>query len=117
VYFGIVPAALVRGHDPGTDTAMHEATGRAAESHHVMVAVFDVASGARFIATRVNGTLRTAGGAPVSRPLEPMTVNGALTYGNYFSIPEDGTPSTFEARIDRPDAPATVVTFTYRHAP
>ena len=115
VYLGVMPAALIRGHDPGTATAMHTSTPLEAESHHVMVALFDAATGTRVTASRVIGTLRIARGAVVAKPLEPMTVNDALTYGNYFVLPENGSLSTLEVRIERPQAPTTIVIFRYRH--
>ena len=117
VYLGIVPAALIRGHEAGTIGAMHGNPDSTTQSHHVMVAVFDATSGARITASRVTATLRPADGATSSKLLEPMTINNALTYGNYFTLPDDGTLSSLEVRIERPQAPAIVVTFSFRHLP
>lgn len=117
VYIGIVPAALIRGHEAGTTGEMHRGPGSGAQSHHVMVAVFDAVTAARITASRVTATLRPAGGAAVTKVLEPMTINDALTYGNYFTLAADGTPNTLETRIERPQLPPTVVTYTFRHLP
>lgn len=117
IYLGIVPAALIRGHEPGTTGAMHGDPGSIAQSHHVMVAVFDAVTGARITASRVTATVRPADGATVTRVLDPMTINNALTYGNYFTLPDDGTLTTLETRIERSQARATVVTYSFRHLP
>jgi hypothetical protein len=83
IYLGVVPAALVQGHSttPGNPQALHGGTPAGSDSHHVMVALFDAASGARITDARVSASVR--GQAP-ARVLEPMEVNGLTTYGNFF---------------------------------
>lgn len=85
IYLGIVPAALVQGHSttPGDPQALHGGTPAGSDSNHVMVALFDAASGARITDARVSASI---GGGSAAKPLEPMEVNGLMTYGNFFAL-------------------------------
>ena len=85
IYLGIVPAALVQGHSttPGDPQALHGGAPAGSGSHHVMVALFDAATGARITDARVSASID--GGSP-AKPLEPMEVNGLMTYGNFFAL-------------------------------
>lgn len=116
IYLGIVPAELVRGHDAGTTSAMHEPNRTVPDSHHVMVAIFDAATGARFPAASVTATIRPARGPTTVRSLEPMVVNGALTFGNYFALPSDGSRTVIEVEVARPGTSAVTARFAYRHS-
>ena len=95
VYLGIVPAALTRNH-PGDvkGTSMHGGTrDRSIHNVHVMVAVFDRSTGARITNARVLARFLGERGRKWSVRLQPMTVNGALTYGGYTSLGTDEEPS------------------------
>lgn len=83
IYLGVVPAAIVQGHSTtqGDPQALHGGAPPGSSSHHVMVALFDAASGARITDARVSASV--PGQAP-ARALEPMEVNGLTTYGNFF---------------------------------
>jgi hypothetical protein len=114
IYLGIVPAALVQGHSntPGNPQALHGGTPSGSASHHVMVALFDAVTGARITDARVEaGT----GGGPHERPLEPMEVNGLMTYGNFFAL-DDRRVRRIRVEITLPGRPTPIeASFSYRH--
>jgi hypothetical protein len=95
VYLGIVPAALTRNH-PGDikGTLMHGgAPVGSIHDMHVMVALFDRATGARITNARVRARFLGERGRKWSVQLQPMTVNGALTYGGYTNLGTDEEPT------------------------
>jgi hypothetical protein len=115
VYLGIVPAALVQGHStkPGDPQALHGGTPAVAASHHVMVALFDAETGARITVARVQASV----GGSVARMLEPMEVNGLMTYGNFFAL---GRPGVERIRVEilLPGEPTPIeANFAYQHDP
>jgi hypothetical protein len=116
VYLGVVPAALIRGHAVGTTDAMHVQEPGAA-AHHVMVAVFDGANGARITDAQVTATVADTVGAPETRRLEPMTVAGATTYGNFFDLTDGDRPAAIDVEIARPGRTTVHARFAWRHGP
>lgn len=117
IYLGVVPAAIAQGHPPDhPERRMHGGAPRGRGQHHVMVAVFDAASGARIDDAVVTAKVGEPGLAPVQKRLEPMRIAGAMSYGNYFALPPPG-PYRIEVHIVRAGAvgPA-VATFTYTPA-
>jgi hypothetical protein len=114
---GVVPAALVRGHEPGTATEMHRGGADIALSHHVMVALFEAASGRRVTEARVTATVPAPDGKPVTRSLEPMTVAGATTFGNYFAIGLDGRIVPIDVEVEFQGHGKTRFEFAYGHVP
>lgn len=117
IYLGVVPAAIAQGHAPEhPERKMHGGVARGRHQHHVMVAVFDAATGARIDDAIITATIGEPGLAPVRRRLEPMAIAGAMSYGNYFALAPPG-PYRIELQIVRPDAVRpTVATFTYAPA-
>jgi hypothetical protein len=89
VYLGVVPAAVTRGHAPQhTESTMHggAAARRSIHDVHLLVAVFNSASGQRLRNVKVTARIHGAGRNLGTVPLTPMTVNGALTYGGYAKL-------------------------------
>ena len=88
VYLGAVPAAVIRGHAPGhTERTMHDGPARSGmHDVHLLVAVFNSASGKRIGNVAVTARIHGDGRNLAAVRLTPMTVNGALTYGGYASI-------------------------------
>lgn len=102
VYFGIVPAELVRGHPPEhSEGQMHG--GAPAGENHIMVALFERASGQRITDAEVTAAVSGKGMKRLSKRLDPMTVAGVLTYGSYFAMLGTG-PYRIEVEIRRPGA-------------
>lgn len=114
IYLGVVPAAIARGHPPDhPERKMHGGAPWGRGQHHVMVAVFEAASGARVDDAVVTAKVGEPGLTPVQRPLEPMLIAGAWSYGNYFALSPPG-PYRIELHIARSDASRPIVTtFTY----
>jgi len=111
VYFGVMAAEIVRGH-PATQTEarMHTQHQPVPGEKHVVVAIFDAASGARI--TDATATLRVIGGGP-ERPLELMNIAGSESYGNYLTLPDQGSHKV-RVVINRPGQSGPVaVTFPY----
>lgn len=89
VYLGIVPASLVRGHPTGhPEQAMHGGAGPARHQQHLVVAVFDDATGTRVENARVSARISGLGHVgQQSLALEPMTIANTVTYGGFVSLP------------------------------
>ena len=88
VYLGVVPAAVTRAHPPGhVERTMHDGAAKP-DTHevHLLVALFNSASGARVGNAAVTASIHGDGRNLGTVRLSPMTVNGALTYGGYGSI-------------------------------
>jgi hypothetical protein len=114
IYVGILPAQIVQGH-PGEhpERKMHDGAPPGRNQFHVMVALFDAASGARVEDAHVSAKVGEPGLAPVEKRLDSMPIAGAMSYGNYFPMPAPG-PYRIDLRIDRPSAGRTVnASFTY----
>lgn len=102
IYLGVLPGYMVRGHPPEhPESAMHG--GVPAGESHVMVALFERASGRRIADAAVQAAISGKGMERVKKPLEPMTIAGALAYGNYFALLGPG-PYRIEVEIRRPGA-------------
>lgn len=88
VYLGVVPAAVTRAHAPQhPERTMHGGISRPGINDvHLLVAVFNSASGQRVrnvtATARIRGTKRNRW----TVRLTPMTINGADTYGGYTSL-------------------------------
>jgi hypothetical protein len=89
IYLGVVPAAMTRAHAPQhTERTMHGggAARRSIHDVHLLVAVFNSASGERLRNVTVTASIHGTGRNLGTVPLKPMTVNGALTYGGYAKL-------------------------------
>ena len=96
IYLGMVPAELVRGHPrEHPESEMHG--GVAVGESHLMVALFDARTGERITRAKVTATI-TGADAKIDKPLEPMTVAGAATYGNYVYLTGHG-PYRIELQV------------------
>lgn len=102
IYFGILPAELVRGHPPGhPESGMHG--GVPVGENHLTVALFDDRTGVRITRAKISATITGPDRFKVTKKLEPMTIAGSATYGNYFSMPGPG-PYRIALHIQVPGA-------------
>lgn len=102
IYFGIVPAQLVRGHPPAhPEGQMHG--GAPVGENHIMVALFEEKTGRRLDRVEVSATITGPGRFKLEKKLEPMVIAGTTSYGNYFYMPGLG-PYRLALRIRPPDA-------------
>ncbi|MHB1141699.1 MAG: hypothetical protein ACYC1T_08075 [Sulfuricaulis sp.] len=89
IYFGILPAELVRGHPPGhPESGMHG--GVPVGENNLTVALFEDKTGVRITRAKVSATITGPDSFKVTKKLEPMIIAGSATYGNYFSMPGPG---------------------------
>lgn len=89
IYFGMMPAQLVRGHPPEhPESGMHG--GVPAGENHLVVALFDDKTGARIIDAQVSATITGPDNFKAEKKLEPMVIAGTTTFGNYFYMPGPG---------------------------
>ena len=102
IYFGILPAELVRGHPPGhPESGMHG--GVPVGDNHLTIALFNDKTGVRITRAKVSATITGPNSFKVTKKLEPMIIAGSATYGNYFSMPGPG-PYRIVLHIQAPDA-------------
>lgn len=89
VYLAVVPAAIVTGHPPEhTGQGAHGGPPPGRYAHHLLVALFDAATGARIADATVKVTVHGIKHHPGENlPLEPMTVAGAAAYGGFVTLP------------------------------
>ena len=100
VYFGIVPAELVRGHPPEhPEGQMHG--GVPAGENHIMVALFEDKTGKRITDAEITATIMGPDRFKLEKKLEPMIIAGAASYGNYFAMLGSG-PYRIALRIRMP---------------
>ena len=111
VYFGLMPGELVRGHPrQHPESGMHG--GVPVGESHLLVALFDDKTGKRIDGAEVTATVTGPERLKLRKTLEPMTVAGAVTYGNYFSLTGPG-PYRIAVRARLPDAREVTATFTW----
>ncbi len=117
VYLGVVPASLLKKQPQlvDGDKSLHGGIGKRG-SQHLMVAIFRKSDN-----SRVKDATVIAEVAPDKllkrdkqiRPMEKMVTSGAVTYGNFFRIPNSGD---YEIKVDiyEPNrSGAESVTFEY----
>lgn len=113
-HYGVVPAEIVRRHPADhPERAMH---GGSDTDSHIILALFDSVSGTRISEARIEATVELLGGAAVRKPMEPMTVAGSASFGNYFAL---AVPGVYRIRfvVTRPGAAPAAADFEYRVAP
>lgn len=111
VYFGLLPAELVRGHPrEHPESGMHG--GVPVGESHVLIALFDDKTGKRIEKAEVTATITGPERLRLSKTLEPMTMAGTVTYGNYFYLTGHG-PYQIAVRVRLPDARQLTATFTW----
>lgn len=112
IYFGILPAELVRGHPrEHPESEMHG--GVSPGEGHVLVGLFDDKSGRRIGGAEITARITAGPDFEVSKRLEAMVIGGSTSYGNYFPLQGAG-PFRIELRIRRPGAPGeTRAVFTW----
>ncbi len=91
LFFGFVPAEILRGHPKDHEgQSMHDGIPRGKGTYHLIVSVFDAKTRERVIDAAVTGSVTEVGMATENRKLEAMSFGNAVSYGNYFSMPNQG---------------------------
>lgn len=116
VYFAVVPAAFALGHPADhTGREMHRDAPDGRYVYHLMVAVFDSATGVRITNANVTAVVQGDRRPADSRiRLESMTVGGAQAYGGLATLPPRHRYRV-EIEVVRPDAAPVRATFTHQH--
>ncbi len=113
-YFGVVPAAIARGVARSHGEAdLHGAGASGQPSYHLLVAIFDAATGDRISDATVAATVTRSGREPQSKALEPMAIADTVTYGNFFELPTGATYRILLAVTKKGDTTPTEIEFTY----
>jgi len=55
--------------------------------YHVVVAIFDANTGLRISNAQVEARVSETGHTGLRKKLEPMLIQGTVTYGDYFTLP------------------------------
>lgn len=117
VYLGVIPAAMLRGHDSQHPEAqMHGAPPRGVHAYHIVIAIFDAETGRRIEDAQVTAIVSGLGHVGrTSIRLEPMVIARTVTYGNFVEL--SGVDRyTIVVEIRRPGHPTPQrVDFTYEH--
>jgi len=120
IYIGVIPAELVQGVTPAQSDlgGSHGSLPKFSGAHHLVVALFEATTGARI----ANASIKAGIGDhsynhDPEKTLEPMLINGAMTYGNVFFMQGAG-PWRIHLEIQRRDvARVSEADFTYEHRP
>lgn len=117
IYLGVLPAEVILGHPrQNTEAEMHGGVPAGQHQQHVVVALFDNATGKRITAARVKANVSEIGLSGVQKKLEPMRIAGTVSYGNYFNMPVTNNPYRIQVRIELPGVADVIeAQFDYRH--
>jgi len=89
IYLGVLPAQIIQGHpDKHPEHKMHGGIPTKGHRDHVVVALFDEATGKRIENAEVTASVMEIGLGSKKKKLDPMKISGTITYGNYFSMPD-----------------------------
>jgi len=116
IYLGVMPAQIVLGHFKGRpESKMHGGVPTGSYREHVVVALFDDASGQRIENAQVTAAVMELGLGTDWKTLEPMRIASTITYGSYFAMPGNDIYHV-KVQIRWPGHPQPVeATFTHRH--
>ena len=115
-YLGVVPAEIARASDTPHVGPERDAHGRLISSgaSHVVIALFDSATGVRIENAEVSATIVARGKYQSSKHLDPMRINDTVSYGNVFDLSGgDEYRIDVEIRLAGRDRPVNV-SFRYR---
>lgn len=117
IYLGVLPAEMILGHPkPHTEAEMHGGVPAGAYQYHVLVSLFDAASGKRIGGAKVSARVYEIGRAGTQKKLEPMLIAGTVSYGNYFNMPATTNPYRIRVRIELPGSTDIIETeFEYQY--
>lgn len=91
IFMGILPAEMIQGHPQDhPENSMHGGQPTASGEYHIVIAIFDATSGTRITDANATAQVSEIGLAGNQKKLNPMLIAGAMTYGNYFTMPGNG---------------------------
>ncbi|GAB3317530.1 hypothetical protein [Haliea atlantica] len=87
IYIGLMPAQIVQGHPVDhEESRMHGGVPGGNSPVHLVVTLFDDATGQRITDAFVKAEVVELGLAPQRKDLEMMHIADTVSYGNYFSL-------------------------------
>ena len=115
VYFGVVPADVIRDHPKEYPQRVYGAAPSGPAQYYVTVAVFGGPNGKRIDDAVVKARVSTTTGAGPEKTLAPITIANSRSYGNYFTMGGAG-PYKVTVHVSRPGAPKVIqAQFEYTH--
>lgn len=116
IYLGVLPSEMVLGHPHShTEAGMHGGVPPGEHRYHVMVALFDAATGKRITGAQVKAKVSELALSGTEKTLEPMLIADTITYGNYFRMSGAGI-YRIQVQVRRSDvAQAVEAEFEYQH--
>ncbi len=114
-YYGLVPAQIVSQHPPThEEKKMHGGKPSGKDDYHLIVALFEK-NGSRINSADVEAMVTELGLPGVEKTLEPMSISGTTSFGNYFTLHRGGI-YRISIKIQRMDNQKTPVEalFEYR---
>jgi hypothetical protein len=114
VYFGVVPARVLREFPKDSqEAAMHRFIPMGKRKHHMLVSLFESDDMQRVTDAQVTVRIREPGFGWTTKHLYPTTLNGNLTYCNYFTF-YDNTNYMIGIDVLRRDMPEMITAeFSY----
>lgn len=118
IYLGAFPAEMILGHPRAhTEAGMHGGVPAGQHQQHVVVALFDNATGKRISGAKVSARVHEINLAGAQKKLDPMLIAGTVSYGNYFNMPATNNPYRIQVRIELPGVADMIeAQFDYQHA-
>jgi hypothetical protein len=114
IYLGVMPAQIIQGHaGEHEESQMHGGVPAGRYHDHLVVALFDAATGRRIEDAQVTAAVMELGLGPEWKALEPMRIADSISFGNYFTMPSEGI-SRILVRIRR-QGQAQVIEATFTH--
>lgn len=117
VYVGVLPAEMIEGHPADhPEVTMHGGVPSRRHTYHVLVAIFDSVSGQRIADATVRARVSEFGLGGIVQILEPMQIEGTITFGGFFDFPSRAR-YVIHLDITRPSTKPVTVDFSYDHEP
>ena len=108
VYLGFVPAETLRKYPEGSvERTMHGGVPSESGNYHVNVSLLDRTSKAPIKDARVEVQIEQPGLTSETKPLEPVMINKAASYGNYVKL-RPKTQYVVTVRVRQPGNPQPV---------
>ena len=115
IYVGVVSAGIMAFRQDHGELRMHGGVPAGLDQHHVLVSLFDAASGARVADAEVTARVTAPKRQTEEKRLLHVPLGGEIAYGNFFRM-RQGERYRIELTIRRAgSAEAVTVGFDYRH--
>ncbi len=112
VYLGVTSAASVRALPDYAkfEKSMHHGAMMGQGNYHLNLSLLDAGNHAPIADARVRASVEAPGLAAETKYMEPMTINGRASYGNYFRM-AGSHAYWIDVSIERPGMPAVHTRF------